>query len=556
MTELSEFLVDRGLVSASDMAKATSAETNNGERLTAVLRNMGILQGSELAKALADYFDVPVVEPDEWPSEAIASTRMSTAFLRTSRVFPLGESDRGITLAMADPGDSFALRAVRLATSRPVTPKVAAGEDIDAAIAKIADKAAPEEWSSAGPESEPADDVQHLRDLALGTPIVRLVNQLLHDAVYARATDIHIEPFENRLQIRMRIDGMLRETATPPVRMAKAVASRIKILAGLNIAERRLPQDGRARVRIDSRQLDLRIATMPTIHGETVAIRLLDNVRRTLDLAKLGFRAENEALLRASLDAPYGLIVVTGPTGSGKTTTLASALSILGRTERKILTIEDPIEYELEGINQTQAKPDIGLTFAASLRSFLRHDPDVIMVGEMRDSETAQIGIDAALTGHLVLTSLHTNTAAGAITRLLDMGVDAYLLASSLRCVVAQRLVRVLCTNCRVERTGRLDLPGAALTGAGIAGDSDMTLWQPGGCERCGHTGYRERVAITEVLDVGENIRSLIRPGISTGEIEHAGRAAGMNSMVSDGIAKCLDGVTTGEEVRRVAIEI
>jgi general secretion pathway protein E len=380
---------------------------------------------------------------------------------------------------------------------------------------------------------------------------------MIQDAVHARATDIHIEPFDGRLAVRMRIDGMLHDIEAPPIAMAKAVVSRVKILSALNIAERRLPQDGRARIRVGERRLDLRVATMPTIHGEAVAIRVLDNVRRTLDFDKLGFSARDAGVIRRHLDAPYGLILVTGPTGSGKTTTLATALALLNRGHRKILTIEDPIEYEIDGINQTQAKPEIGLTFATALRSFLRHDPDVMMVGEMRDGETASIGIHAALTGHLVLSTLHTNTAAGAIPRLLDMGLDAFLLASSLRCVVGQRLVRVLCGHCKTAYEAEPDF--AILPGHGAApmpGNSRRLLWQANGCERCFGTGYSDRIVISEVLDANEEIRGLIQPNARPAEIQAAACRHGMTTMVGDGLAKCLQGITTPEEVRRVALDV
>ena len=557
MTELSQFLLDRGFVSRSDIDKAIDSQANTGERLTTVLQHMAMLQGVELARALSEFYQVPVVEDDEWPSGPICcGDEMPTTFLKNNRVFPIAKSDNHITLAMVDPSNSFAISAVRLATYCQVSPKIALAEDIEAAIANLARDEGPDPWVTSPQNADTADDVQHLRELALGTPVVRLVDQLLQDAIYARATDIHIEPFEKTLKIRIRVDGMLREVSAPPLNMARAIVSRIKILAGLNIAERRLPQDGRINLRMGSRKLDLRIATMPTIHGEAVAVRLLDNVRRALDLSKLGFSPENKRLIETHLGAPYGLFIVTGPTGSGKTTTLASALALLNRTKRKILTIEDPIEYELEGVNQTQVKPEIGLTFANTLRSFLRHDPDVIMVGEMRDNETAQIGVHAALTGHLVLTSLHTNTAAGAITRLLDMGIDAFLLNSCLRCVIGQRLVRVLCAHCRKSQRERLAFPEPAIANGGLDPDAKVTVWHAAGCARCGHTGYRERIAITEVLDVGEDIRSLVRPGVSSVEIEAAARAAGMKTMVCDGIQKCLQGVTAPEEVRRVAMEI
>jgi general secretion pathway protein E len=379
---------------------------------------------------------------------------------------------------------------------------------------------------------------------------------MIQDAIHARATDIHVEPFDGRVAVRVRVDGMLREVASPPAQMAKAIISRIKILSGLNIAERRLPQDGRARIRVNERRLDLRIATMPTIYGEAVAIRLLDNVRRVLDFSKLGFRARDEEVIRKHLNAPYGLMLVTGPTGSGKTTTLATSMSLLNQAHRKILTIEDPIEYELDGVNQTQAKPAIGLTFANALRSFLRHDPDVMMVGEMRDGETASIGIHAALTGHLVLSTLHTNTAAGAIPRLLDMGIDAFLLASSLRCVIGQRLVRVLCAHCKEAVPVGDELRVFARRRYALNGNAPTQLWRAVGCDRCSGTGYNDRIVISEVLDVDDEIRDLIQPNARSQTIEEAACQKGMVTMDLDGLKKCQDGLTTIEEVRRVVLDV
>ncbi|MGI9408179.1 MAG: GspE/PulE family protein [Hyphomicrobiaceae bacterium] len=481
---------------------------------------------------------VTPVQDQEWPDDIAGCPSVSIEFLRNHSILPLGLTEGALHLAMADPTNEFAIQAIRMASGLPVVPRPAAGEDILAAIERI-------ERRQTQPPAAPArraddrvtDDVEHLRDLALGTPVVRYVNDLMRDALRLRATDIHLEPFEGRLTVRFRVDGLLQERPTPDTGMAAAVVSRIKILAGLDIAEHRLPQDGRTRIQIDGRAVDIRVATMPAIHGESVVLRLLDNDASKLDFERLGFGVPDIVNLTRALDAPHGLIVVTGPTGSGKTTTLATALKHLNTAQRKILTIEDPIEYELAGVNQTQIKPAIGLTFARALRGFLRHDPDVIMVGEMRDVETAQIGVHAALTGHLVLTTLHTNTAAGAVVRLLDMGVDAYLLASTLKCVVGQRLVRTLCPNCR-------------------SGTADENASIPVGCGRCQQTGYLGRAAIVEVLNVGKEISSLIKPSASEAEIDAAARSSGMMSMSEDGMAKYMGGLTTREEVLRVTQDV
>jgi general secretion pathway protein E len=550
---LEGFLLERGFVTAAELAKARHVSEETGERLVPTIRRLGLLTGQDLARAVAAYYKVPTVRESDWPKGAVLGDVLSPRYLREHKVLPLAADERYLVLAVADPAHDGAIGAIRLATGRTIEVRVAAAEDIDAAIDRFqpADTRSVAEATAGSLESD--DDVEHLKDLALGAPVIQLVNQLLLDGLNARATDIHIEPFRGRLSVRFRIDGMLAETRSVPAHMARAVVSRVKILSSLDIAERRLPQDGRARVKIEARNIDLRVATMPTIHGEAVAIRLLENLQRVLDLSKLGFPAEDEAVLRRHLAAPHGLMLVTGPTGSGKTTTLAAALTILNQPHRKILTVEDPIEYQIEGINQTQVKPDIGMSFASALRHLLRHDPDVIMVGEMRDTETAQIAVHAALTGHLVLSTLHTNSAAGAVTRLLDMGVDGYLLASCLTCVIGQRLVRVLCRSCRESAIGPLDFPQELLGRAGVNGHAPH--WQPRGCERCGGTGYLGRTCVVEVLEINDEIRRLMRRDIMLGEVEDTAVRAGMSTMALDGLRKCLAGVTTADEVRRVTVE-
>jgi general secretion pathway protein E len=549
---LEAFLLERGLVTPAELGKARQVCGETGERLVTTVRRLGLIAGQDLARAVAGYYQLPTVREGDWPKNAVLGDALSPRYLREHKVLPIAADESYLLLAVADPGHADAIGAIRLATGRTIEVQVAAAEDIDAAIDRFqpADTT-PMAETPAGAEGD--DDVEHLKDLALGAPVIQFVNQLLLDGLNGRATDIHIEPFRGRLAVRLRIDGMLTESRSVPAHMARAVVSRVKILSGLDIAERRLPQDGRARIKIEARNLDLRVATMPTIHGEAVAIRLLENMQRALDLSKLGFPGEDEAILRRHLAAPHGLILVTGPTGSGKTTTLATALTILNQPHRKILTVEDPIEYQIEGINQTQVKPDIGMGFANALRHLLRHDPDVIMVGEMRDAETAQIAVHAALTGHLVLSTLHTNSAAGAVTRLLDMGVDGYLLASCLTCVIGQRLVRVLCRSCREAVIGPLDFPSDLLQRAGVA--EDATHWQPRGCERCGGAGFLGRICIVEVLEINDEIRRLMRRDIMVGEVEDAAVRAGMGTMALDGLRKCLAGVTTADEVRRVTVE-
>jgi len=556
-TDFVQHLLDSGLVSNADIERVDRMRNEMAIPLHAALKKSSTISSQLLARAIAEYYGVPLVSEEEWLNGTADRGEISNSFLRENKVVPLAETSDGVVLAMEDPSDAPTINAVRLALGRPVIVRVGAAEDILAAIERTASqREAPTVWTDAADAGSGSEDVEHLRDMALGAPIVRYVNQMLQDAIHSRATDIHIEPFDNRLAVRMRIDGMLREVAAPPASMAKAIVSRIKILSGLNIAERRLPQDGRSRVRINQHRLDLRVGTVPTIHGEAVAIRLLDNVRRALDFASLGFARRDEELIRRNLEAPYGLILVTGPTGSGKTTTVATALSLLNESRRKILTVEDPIEYEIDGINQTQVKPSIGLTFANALRSFLRHDPDVLMVGEMRDEETASVSIHAALTGHLVLSTLHTNTAAGAIPRLIDMGIDAFLLASSLRCVIGQRLVRVLCHHCKQPYEAP---PGFRLSRRApecFEPGAERTLWRAAGCERCSGTGYNDRLVIAEVLDVDDEIQALIQPDARPNVIEELACQRGMTTMVADGQVKCRAGLTSPEEVRRVAVDV
>jgi general secretion pathway protein E len=549
---LEGFMLDHGLITPAELGKARQMCSETGDRLVTAIRRLGIVSGSDLARAVAAFYRLPTVREGDWPKTSVLGDVLSPRYLREHKVMPLAVDESSLQLAVADPGHTDAIGAIQLASGRAVEVRVAPAEDIDAAIDRLqpADDAPAAESL---PAAEGDDDVEHLKDLALGAPVIRLVNQLLLDGLYARATDIHIEPFRGRLNVRFRIDGMLTEGRSVPAHLARAVVSRVKILSGLDIAERRLPQDGRARIKVDARTLDLRIATMPTIHGEAVAIRLLENLQRVLDLSKLGFPDSEEAVLRKHLAAPHGLMLVTGPTGSGKTTTLAAALNMLNEPHRKILTVEDPIEYQIEGINQTQVKPDIGMSFASALRHLLRHDPDVIMVGEMRDTETAQIAVHAALTGHLVLSTLHTNSAAGAVTRLLDMAVDGYLLASCLTCVIGQRLVRVLCKSCREAVVGPIDFPSELLQRAGL--QREAAHWRPRGCDRCSGTGFLGRTCIVEVLQIDDELRHLMRRDIMAGQVEEAAVRAGMSTMALDGLRKVRAGITTPDEVHRVTIE-
>jgi general secretion pathway protein E len=477
----------------------------------------------------------------------------SQRFLREMMVFPYQAADGSPVLAVADPTDRAAQRAAEIVLRRNVIIKVASVEDLNVVLDRRLNDDDVEVGGGDGRLQPREDDIESLRDLASGAPVVRAVNALLEKAAELRASDIHIEPFQTGLVVRMRVDGLLRPVAAPAGVLPQAVISRIKIIANLNIAERRLPQDGAARLRVGRADIDIRVAIMPMQHGESAVIRLLPKDRGLLVVEKLGFSRSDEIKLRRLLKLPHGMIVVTGPTGSGKTTTLATILSILNEPGRKILTVEDPVEYEIPGVNQSQIKPAIGLTFAAALRSFVRQDPDVIMVGEVRDSETAHVAVHAALTGHLVLTTLHTESAAAAVPRLLDLGVEAYLLRSTLRAVIAQRLVRQLCDRCKTPRV---------LSAADLEEDPRLlelgfrrgeTLFASSGCERCGSTGYRGRVGVFELLELNNEIRDLIGEKTDGLKVDQAAIRGGMTTMIDDGVAKCRAGLTSPAELLRVA---
>jgi general secretion pathway protein E len=510
------------------------------------------LSPNDYAEQAAQFYGLRRVPLPDMLVAASLVEKFSSRFLRDMYVFPYRSAEGASRIVIADPGDMATRRAAEIVLGAGVAIEVASSED----IAIVLNQRLSEE-SLEAPAGSPLselrdDDIESLRDLASGAPVVRAVNDLLEKALELRASDIHIEPFQSGLVVRMRIDGLLRPVAAPAGVLPQAVISRIKIVAGLNIAERRLPQDGAARLRAGRSDVDMRVAIMPTQHGESAVIRILPKDRGLLVVEKLGFSSSDETRLRRLLKLPHGMIVITGPTGSGKTTTLATVLSILNEPIRKILTIEDPVEYEIPGVNQSQAKPAIGLTFAAALRSFVRQDPDVIMVGEVRDSETAHVAIHAALTGHLVLTTLHTETAAAAVPRLLDLGIEGYLLRSTLRAVVAQRLVRQLCDRCKKPKKLAEDDfttdPRLHTFGFKVG----EILQTPCGCERCGGTGYRGRLGVFEVLELTDEIRELIGEKTDGLKIDQTAIRDGMTTMLDDGIAKCRAGLTSPSEILRV----
>jgi general secretion pathway protein E len=508
------------------------------------------LPAAEFADEVARFFKLQRIGLLELLATEAQVEGFSRRFLRESMVFPFRSAGGTVKLAVADPMDTAAIRAAEIVFGETIELVIASFEDITTILERLDGGGTTEAETGERPHSD--DDIDSLRDLASGAPVVRAFNDLIERAVELRASDIHIEPFRSGLTVRMRVDGMLRAMPAPPGVMPQALVSRIKILAGLNIAERRLPQDGAARLRVGRSEIDVRVATMPTQHGESAAVRLLPRDRGLLELSKLGLSSHDESVLKKLLALPHGMIVITGPTGSGKTTTLATMLSILNETSRKILTIEDPVEYEIPGINQSQVKPAIGLTFATALRAFVRQDPDVIMVGEIRDAETANIAIHAALTGHLVLTTLHTETAAAAVPRLLDLGVEGFLLKSTLRAVIAQRLVRLLCDRCKTQRKLAAD-DLARDPRYGVVGfASGDVVHEACGCERCGASGFRGRGGVFEVLEIAGEVRNLIGSHTDANMLDQAAIKAGMTTMLDDAIAKCRAGVTTVPETLRV----
>jgi len=551
--EFAKYLAGKNYINADLSLNLKSSNGHAPELSLRRLWELTDMSANDFADEVASFYRLPRLSLPQLISAPAVTDRFSGRFLRETTVFPYQSAEGRFKLATADPGDVAAVRAAEIVLGGQVDIEVASFEDIATALTeRLGDKkdASPEAGDAMAARAD--DDIENLRDLASGAPVVRAVNDLLERAMELRASDIHIEPFRNGLVVRMRVDGLLRAVPAPAGALPQALISRIKILAGLNIAERRLPQDGAARMRVARADIDIRVATMPTQHGESAVIRLLPRDRGLLEVGKLGLSAGDERKLAQLLALPHGLVVITGPTGSGKTTTLATMLTVLNQSTRKILTIEDPVEYEIHGVNQSQVKPAIGLTFAAAMRAFVRQDPDVIMVGEVRDPETAHIAIHAALTGHLVLTTLHTETAAAAVPRLLDLGVEGFLLKSTLRAVIAQRLVRMLCDRCKSSRI---------LTATDLAADprypalglmAGEALCEPVGCERCGGTGYRGRSGVFEVLEMVEDVRKLVGAHTDAGVIDQAAIRAGMTTMLDDAVAKSRLGVTSVAEVLRV----
>jgi general secretion pathway protein E len=551
-------LQERDKLSASELKKVERVKkTSVAESLPQLVVKLGLCSELDVADAFVESGQFEKVTSDQYPLEMQLPETVSLRFLKNYHAIGLSHTEDDITVAMMDPEDQFTIDALRLATGKRIIAKVGLLSEIDAALDvqygenrskmdKLADDLAVDDLGE--------EDLEHLKDLASEAPVIKMVNLIMQRAIETRASDIHIEPFEQTLKVRLRVDGVLQEIDAPNVKSTAAVTSRIKIMAKLNIAERRLPQDGRIKVQMLGKELDLRVSTIPTMYGESVVIRLLDKENTVLDFAALGFAGRHLEQFIDVLAQPHGIILITGPTGSGKSTTMYAALKQLNTSERKIITVEDPVEYQMEGINQIQAKPQIGLTFASALRSIVRQDPDVIMIGEMRDLETARIAVQSALTGHLVLSTLHTNDAAGGITRLLDMGLEEYLLTSTVNGILAQRLVRKLCPACK---EGYVAAPEIVkdLRLQRFAPDGDIVLYKPVGCSACAGMGYRGRLAIIEFLPMTDPIRKLIMAHEEAGAIQKLAIAEGMQTLYENGLVKVIQGITTLEEVMRVTSE-
>ena len=550
---LAAYLVERGQLDPANLERGRRTAVESGNRLDSVLTQLGLVSELSLAEGLAAVMALKIAAPADYPENPILPERLRLKFLRKVRAVPIALDDEAITVAMSDPLDRFAISSIAMAAERRVDLLIAVPLDLEAAFERLyksEEDAARGLEDVGGSATGAEDDAERLKDIASEAPLIRLVNQIISQAVESRASDIHIDPFENHLRIRYRYDGVLHEVEAPPRRLQPAVVSRIKIMASLDIAERRLPQDGRIKLVVRGQEVDLRVSTIPSLHGESVVLRILDRSAVSLDFDRLGLDGEIRQRLLGQLQLPNGIILVTGPTGSGKTTTLYTSLTHLNSVDRNIVTVEDPIEYQLSGITQMQVKPQIGLNFASLLRSILRHDPDIIMIGEIRDLETAQIAVQAALTGHLVLSTLHTNSAASTIARLRDMGLEDYLLTATLNGIMAQRLIRRLCPNCK--RPHKVEPELAARYG--LTGEE--TIYEPAGCPNCRGTGFAGRVAVAELIVPDETTHRLILSRASHGEIEKAACAAGMKTMYQNGLQQVLAGVTSlGEILRSVRME-
>jgi general secretion pathway protein E len=542
---LGEILLEKRLIETDDLDRALEIQRERGDKIGKILVDLGFIAAKDLLAALSEQLQVPLVTLEGIAAPAVAETEgLAPRFLRQCRCLPVGLENSTLTLAMADPLDFETISAVRGFSGLKIAPVLAGEQEILDTIDRFYGE---QEKESAGVEgsAEADEDLEHLRDMASEAPVIRLVNSMIAQAVEKRSSDIHIEPFEKEFRVRYRVDGVLQNQEPPARELKAAIISRVKLMARLNIAERRLPQDGRIKIKVMGREVDLRVSTLPTLYGESVVMRLLDRSAGDFyDLTRLGFDAGMLARMEHYTSLPHGILLVTGPTGSGKSTTLYSALKLINQPDKKIITIEDPVEYQMDGINQIHVNPQIGLTFASGLRHIVRQDPDVIMVGEIRDRETADIAIRSALTGHFVYSTLHTNDAPSAITRLTDMGVEDYLISSTVVAVLAQRLVRMICVRCKAPAGTRTAHDGRT-----------VRCWRGAGCEACFGSGYSGRVGIFELMELNEELRELILAKADAAKLTAAARRNGMRTLREDGWMKVEDGVTTADEVLRVTQE-
>ena len=556
MKKIGELLVEQGKISERDVERTLLAQAEMGGVFGQVLVKLGLVSEADVAAALSAQLSIDLLAAADYPQSPIHLEAVAQDFLLSNAVVPVADTPQQARFAAAMPQDPFIAKALAMALDKPVQIALGLESDINRALQLYLQ----EQRGDSG--DEPGDDqfggqsddefIEHLKDLASEAPVIRLVNQVIHRAVDMGASDIHIEPFEDGLHLRYRVDGVLQDYPDPPAAsLAAAIASRIKLLSQMNIAERRLPQDGRIMTRVKGHEIDLRVSTIPTVHGESIVMRVLDRESIRLDLPAMGFSEDTLGRYQALLARPHGVLLVTGPTGSGKTTTLYASLASLDSESLKIITVEDPVEYQLQGVNQIQVQSQISLNFARALRAILRQDPDIIMIGEMRDTETAQIGVQSALTGHLVLSTLHTNTAASAITRLEDMGVERYLITSAVNGVLAQRLVRTLCRHCKVaHEVGRDYIVQTGLRRY-VPGDS-CQLFRAGGCAACNHTGYAGRTGIHELFVLDAEMHRVIMSGADATLLHAAARRQGMVTLYEDGLRKVVRGETSMEEVLRV----
>jgi general secretion pathway protein E len=542
---LGEMLIERRLLEPEDLERALEIQKERGEKIGKILTGLGFVAARDVLAALSDQLGIPLVTP-EGPPPAIPETEgLAPRFMRQCRFVPLGTQDSTLTIAMADPLDFETISAIRGFTGMRVEAVLAAEQEILDAIEKFYGEEERQAADTGDGEASVQEDLEQLRDMASEAPVIRLVNTMIAQAAEKRSSDIHIEPFEKEFRVRYRVDGVLYNQEPPPRELKAAIISRVKLMAKLNIAERRLPQDGRIKIKVLGREIDLRVSTLPTLYGESVVMRLLDrSAGDFFDLYRLGFDEHMLSRMEHYTSLPHGILLVTGPTGSGKSTTLYSALKRINQPDKKIITIEDPVEYQMDGINQIHVNPQIGLTFASGLRHIVRQDPDVIMVGEIRDRETADIAIRAALTGHFVYSTLHTNDAPSAITRLVDMGVEEYLISSTVVAVLAQRLVRLICEKCKAPAGTRTAPDGTS-----------VRCFRGAGCGECFGSGYSGRVGIFELMELNDELRELILSKSDAAKLTAAARHHGMRTLREDGWLKAGSGVTTADEVLRVTQE-